>query len=211
MSRFKIAAAAAAAFLATASMAEASPFEFRGFYAGAHFGYTDATADFDIGGNLDDEAVMGGLQAGYNYVWDNFVWGVEIDLAGNGAKQTGTCPYNARLNCEVDIGLMGTARLRAGYAVDDFMLYVTGGAAAARIDVDSSIIGGPQVDDADGGTLGWTIGAGVEYLIGDIVGVKLEYRYMMLGNFDFDPFLGPSNTDIDLELHTVMAGVNFHF
>jgi outer membrane immunogenic protein len=142
MSSIKIAAAATAAFLVTASMAQASPFEFRGFYAGAHFGYTDATADFDIGSDIDDEGTMGGLQAGYNHVFDNLLLGVEIDLTGNGASPSGTCPYNAGLDCKVDIGLMGTARLRAGYAVDDFLVYVTGGAAAARIDIDSSFNGG---------------------------------------------------------------------
>ena len=210
MSRVHIAAAAAAAFLVTASMAQASPFEFRGFYAGGHFGYTDTTADFDSGGNLDDEGVMGGLQAGYNYVWDNFVWGVEIDISGSDITATGTCPYNAKLNCEVSTGLMATARARAGYAVDDFMFYVTGGAAGARFRIDSDNFG-TQVDDVEGGAFGWTVGAGVEYLIGDIVGVKLEYRYMKFGGYDFDPFLGTPSQDVDFDIHTVMAGVNFHF
>ena len=61
MSRIKLATAATAALLLSAPMAQAAPYNFAGFYAGGHFGYTDLEAEFDTGGNtLSDGGVMGG-------------------------------------------------------------------------------------------------------------------------------------------------------
>ena len=58
---------------------------------------------------------------------------------------------------------------------------------------------------------GWTVGAGVERMVGDLVGVKLEYRFMSFKDADFDPFPGFGDSDIDFDIHVIMAGVNFHF
>ncbi len=78
MSRIKLATAVTAALLLTAPLAQTSHFEFGGFDAGGHFGYTDVEADFDGGGGtISDGGLMGGLQAGYNFVNGNFMWGVE--------------------------------------------------------------------------------------------------------------------------------------
>ena len=195
-------------------MAQAAPFHFAGFYAGGHFGYTDADAEFDVGGNsISDEGLMGGLQAGYNVLSGNLVWGVEIDISGMNASPDGTCAFNSTLDCEIDLGPIGTARARLGFATGNWLFYVTGGAAATHYELDSETkAGGVQVDDANGGVFGWTAGAGVERMVGDIVGVKLEYRFMRFVGADFDASTcGGCDSDIDLDVHTIMAGVNFHF
>lgn len=194
-------------------MAQAAPYHFAGFYAGGHFGYTDANAAFDTSGyEPNDEGPMGGLQAGFNVLNGNLIWGVETDIFASGANPDNPCSFNTALNCEIDLGLAATLRGRLGYVTGNWMVYVTGGVAATRYEVDSTTMAdGTQVDDADGGVFGWTVGAGVERMIGDMVGVKLEYRYMRFDNADFDPFLGDGSDDIDFDLHTIMAGVNFHF
>ncbi len=192
MSRIKLAIAATAALLVTAPVAQAAPFEFAGFYAGAHVGYLDVEADFDGGGGTSSgDGLMGGLQAGYNFVDGNFMWGFETDIS---LADASPC-------CNIDVGPIVTLRPRIGYAVDDWLLYVTGGIASAQF----------EEFDAFDGSYGWTLGGGVEYLVGDIVGVKLEYRFMRFVNADFDAFTGTGDSDIDLDVHTIMAGVNFHF
>ena len=82
MSRIKLAIAATATLLVTAPMVQAAPFEFAGFYAGVHAGYLDVEADFDGGGGTSSgDGLMGGVQAGYNVVNGNFMWGFETDLS----------------------------------------------------------------------------------------------------------------------------------
>jgi len=190
MNKTKLATAAAAALLVTASMAQASPFEFRGFYAGAHWGYMDIKADSG-GGSISDSGMMGGLQAGYNFVSGNFMWGLETDISLTNASPDG----------DIDIGPFGTLRPRIGYAVDDWLLYVTGGIASSQF----------EDFDAFDGEFGWTLGAGAEYMIGDGMGVKLEYRYMRFGDVEQGIASSLGDSGIDFDMHTVMAGLNFHF
>lgn len=207
-SRTHLAATAATALIIMTTTANAAPFEFRGFYAGAFAGYSDMDAEFTTG-TINDGGTMGGLLAGYNFLNGNIVWGAEGDFALFGANPNGSCPYNVAVNCEVDIGLVGTLRARLGYAMDDWLIYATGGAAAGRFDLDTDIGAG----STEGGLYGWTVGAGIEYLIGDIVGLKLEYRYMQFGDFkgierELEDATGE---DIEFDSHVIMGGINFHF
>lgn len=221
MSRTRIAlAATVAAFLASpigASVAQADPSEMAGFYAGAHVGYTDANADF--GSTLDEQNLLGGLQAGYNFLSGNIIWGIETDVSLTGADPDGACPFNAGLSCDVDVQGLATLRARAGYASGNWLFYVTGGAAAGQFDIDTVGAAGSSHDDD--GDIGWTVGAGVEYLVGGgkpgprNVGVKLEYRYLSLDGWteldiDAEPGTG-IRREMDFNSHTVMVGVNWHF
>ncbi len=188
--------------------AVAAPYDFRGFHAGAHAGYARVDGDFAGGGSLNKGGSFGGLQAGYDFVTrQGLLYGVESDVSLLAADPQGRCPYNAALSCDIDAIATATARARAGYARDDFLFYVTGGLAAGRFSVESRNGAGTKIDDFERGELGWTVGAGVEYMIGDIVGVKLEYRYLNFNGFAFSPGGG----DIDFNAHTVMGGINFHF
>ncbi|HUS56292.1 MAG TPA: outer membrane protein [Thermohalobaculum sp.] len=207
MRKFGLAVAASVGLCITVSTASASPFEFAGFYAGAHAGYSDASADFSTGA-LSDKGSMGGLQAGYNFVNGNLLWGIEADISLTGADPKGACPFNAGVTCEVQSGPMGTLRGRLGYAMDDWLIYVTGGAAASRFELNTVAPGGQ-----DSGLHGWTIGIGAEYLLGDIVGVTLEYRYMDFGGFGGieSELRDPTGADIDVDMHVIMGGINFHF
>ncbi len=199
MSRAGLAAVTAFSFLFSVPEAEAAPFEFSGFYAGAHAGVSDMNADLGAGSDSDGGA-MGGLQAGYNFLSGNLIWGVETDVSGIGGDPSAGCGLAA--NCSIDLDLAASLRPRIGYAVDDFLIYATGGIAAARFDLSTGAGGGSTE-----GAYGWTVGAGAEYLLGDIVGLKLEYRYMSFSNVDF----GGGLPDADIDIHTVIGGINFHF
>jgi outer membrane immunogenic protein len=204
MSRLNLAAAVSAALILSAPMASASPFEFAGFYAGAHAGYSASEADLS-GGDLKDNGLMGGIQAGYNFIDGNFMYGLETDISLTGADPDNPCPGNPGLGCELESGPMATLRARAGYAVDNWMIYATGGMAASRFELDTDTTNGDNE-----GMFGWTVGAGAEYLLGDIVGLKLEYRYLQFGDFDDGPE-DLTGANIDVDTHVIMGGINFHF
>ncbi len=197
---------AAAAILLVAQPAFAATYEFRGFYAGAHAGHIMADADL-AGGDLDGNSLMGGVQAGYNFMSGGLVYGLEIDLSLAGEGPDGICPAIAT-PCDLDMGPMGTLRARLGYAADDWLIYVTGGAAASQFELEDT-----AGFESDGGLHGWTVGAGIEYLLGDNVGAKVEYRHMQFGDFgSFDNEVeDQAGASFDVEMYVLMLGINFHF
>jgi len=188
MSKFKLAIAATVASLVTVPMAQAAPYEFGGVYVGAHAGYLDLDADFSGG---SDSGTMGGMQAGYNVVNGNLLWGFEFDVS---LTEASAC-------CSINTRMLGTIRPRVGYAVDDWLIYATGGLASVQFE---------EFDGFDG-SFGWTLGAGVEHMLGDIIGIKLEYRYMQFDDVEQGIKSPAGKSPIDFDMHTVMGGVNVHF
>lgn len=199
-----------------------------------NFGY----GDFFIGG-----------QAGYNYQLANrIVLGIETDMqwsgisarasANNVAATLGPGGFGtaAVFSGSAHFGQewFGTTRLRVGYALtDSFMPYITGGVAYSQL---SGAIGWTTAATFVGLTsatygsysdtkVGWTIGAGVEYLITPNISFKTEYLYSEYGNLSVPvaqifpgAFGGPSfvafgtlQSNNDFAVHTVRAGVNWKF
>ena len=209
MSGVHIAAAAGIAVLLLHGGASAAPYEFGGFYAGAHAGYISGESEVNSDSNTDDE-LMGGLHAGYNFINGSLMFGVETDFSLIGTDPDGGCSYVGG-TCDFDMGPMATFRGRAGFATGDFLLFATAGVAAGRYDMTSFDGQGVQVDDLETfGKFGWTAGAGVEYLLGDMMSVKLEYRYVQFSTADFQSFRA-GRTEIDMNFHTIITGVNWHF
>jgi outer membrane immunogenic protein len=91
------------------------------------------------------------------------------------------------------IDWMASFRGRAGFAVNQALFYVTGGAAVAAIGGSTTtVVNGPGIAipagtfvATDGGTTnrwGWTVGGGIEWAFNQNWSVGGEYRYTDLGN-----------------------------
>jgi len=178
---------------APAMMAPVPVFTWTGFYIGVNAGYgwgNDDNRGFDVvnRGN-DDGGFVGGAQLGYNYQMGMFVLGAETDLQY--ADLGGNFTVNG-VRYGSDNEWFGTTRVRAGIAVDRFMVYATGGVAYG----DSNF--------------GWTAGGGVEYAFTDNLTAKVEGLYVNLDgdNRDYlDLRVGNGNT----EFGVVRAGLNYKF
>src|SRR5690606_33039578 len=110
-----------------------------GGYVGLHAGYAwgrenDDQSEFSppaetVGDRFDVDGFIGGIHAGYNWQPGSFVYGVEGDI--DYANIKGGADFDffgpARLSFESD--WQGSLRLRAGYAVDTWLFYGTGGVA----------------------------------------------------------------------------------
>jgi opacity protein-like surface antigen len=72
---------------------------------------------------------------------------------------------------------LATARSRAGYAFDRFLVYGTGGAAFGNIQANFSLDPVSSATEA-----GWTAGAGVEVAVAPHWSAKAEYLFVDLGN-----------------------------
>lgn len=215
-----------------------SSFDWSGFYAGVNLGYGGGTVahpitvDYDngqdpaasIGASLDvtGSGFLYGVQGGYNFLADDFLFGIEGDIQGSSIDGRVSASIDQDGNsAEIDAGTsvdwLATLRPRIGMVHDDFLVYVTGGLAyaqttsSANIDINGS--GGSIEQEIP--RWGYTVGAGIEYALTDNMSFKTEYLYTDLG--DEEIIGGPIAEDVDASLgtaiafHTVRAGVNFHF
>lgn len=185
------------------------------------------------------EGFIGGGQVGYNYQIGQFVVGVEADIQYLDARQrsahvtTISDEFGAgavATTAQSSIDWLGTLRARAGYAFDRTLVYATGGLAYGHAK-DSTAIAAAAVDQ-DGPmfglwsgrrsrtSVGWTLGAGVEYAVTDNLTLKAEYLYYDLGRSRYgvagvvsdpdDEFRG-ANARRDTSGSIVRAGLNWKF
>jgi outer membrane immunogenic protein len=173
--------------------------DWTGFHLGALLGWTWADAETDAAeGDVDADGVDGGVYAGFDYQMGNFVLGAEGDLIVSGVD-------GEEGPLSLDQGLNGSLRARAGVALDQFLLYGTGGAALTEVELGRGGAG----DDA---TLwGWTVGAGAETMITDNITARVEYRYTDYEDETFSIGGPPASVESDLSTHSVRAGVGVKF
>lgn len=179
-------------------------YNWSGFYVGGHLGYAFGREDVrdvltGLSSATDPEGFLGGAQIGFNWQTGAFVFGVEADWSWTNADGSTAIP-GAILNTEHN--WYGTATARVGYAVDNWLWYVKGG--AAWMDADYSIGG---VSSGDTRT-GWTVGTGLEWALGPNWSAKLEYNYLDFGS---ERIAAPIGVDADTQAHLVKLGLNYRF
>jgi outer membrane immunogenic protein len=186
--------------LPTPDLVAAAPAnDWTGFHLGALLGWTWADADTDAAqGDIDADGVDGGAYAGFDYQMGNFVVGAEGDLIVPGVD-------GDEGPLSVDQGLNGSLRARAGIALDQFLLYGTGGAALTNVELSR---GGTSDDQT---LWGWTVGAGAEAMITNNITARVEYRYTDYEDDTFSVGGPPASVESDLSTHSVRAGVGVKF
>jgi len=224
-----VAAQAADLTYEPAPVAAPTVFNWNGFYVGVHGGAAvgdfkypfsaNITEGFNINGEAKQDASggFGGAQIGYNWQFNpNWVLGVEADIAASsyeGQVSVNVNGYNVEAGTKVD--WFGTVRGRIGYAIDNVLLYGTGGFAYGDVksSISGNIIGNFDASKSDT-EYGWTIGAGLEYGITQNITFKTEYLYVDLGSqtlFDYNNGEQSAHIDSDTKFHTLKAGLNYKF
>lgn len=192
-----------------------------GPYLGGNFGIgiLDGTLTitdlFFAGSNksdLSDTGVTFGGQAGWNFLVDQFLLGIEgdfnfIDLDDRASFFGGKRTISAR----VDYDWFATLRARAGMPMDNLLFYVTGGVAfmGGDIKLTDSFIGPGGASDSDT-LVGWTIGGGVEWAFDEKWSAKAEYLYADFESHSVSvPFV--SSARANPNVHILRVGLNYHF
>lgn len=188
-----------------------------GLYLGAHIGgawgdlnVTDFNEDL---GKFKNSAsgVFGGGTIGYNFQTGSWVYGVEADLGGMDLRHATVEAGPDQITSRIGSGFYLDATARLGYAIDHALVYAKGGYAfydgtVSVTDPTDNPVGFAQVNQFNG----WTVGGGIEYKLDPAWSVKAEYQY-----FDFGTkgvvVSGDDPYDNKLTIHTVKAGVNYHF
>ena len=169
----------------------ASAYNWTGPYAGLNLGYQWTKVTNNV---TEPSGIAGGGQIGYNWQLGQFVYGLETDIQASAADDT-FAPY------KFSNPWFGTLRARIGYAINNVMLYGTGGLAYGELKGEFFGL------EEDKTLVGWTAGAGIEYGFTQNWSAKLEYLYMDLASRTY------SITGVDNGLHSsfLRLGVNYHF
>ena len=196
-------------------------FSWTGLYVGANVGYgwgngsgtvTNTTlAPIGASGPVSGSGhgILGGIQLGYNYQMGAWVFGLETDFQGSDGKgsfhgNTGAVTFSGTSKTD----WFGTVRARAGYAMDRWLFYVTGGGLYAH----SSITGIDSLArsfSASAVGITWTVGAGVEAALWDNWTAKIEYLYA--GTPNDVPTRSGTKVSGNVDENIVRAGVNYRF
>lgn len=200
-----------------------APFNWSGFYVGAHGGYGWGDADALASDVPDQEPKggFGGLQIGYDHQFsNNVVLGAVADISFGKIDDSVPSGNYMTMNGEVDY--FGTVRGRAGYAIDRFLPYITGGLAWAHSEAGISCpTGAPfgacsmpalsgQSRSDDTIATGWIAGIGLDYAFADNWSANVEYLHADFGRdtYDLDLF---GEGEVETNLNTVKFGINYRF
>ena len=185
-------------------------------------------------GDFSGTSAFFGGQVGVSHMIGDWVLGAEADVTVSSQSADISLTNNLPVTAigaaatvtdarRLKIGSAWSARLRAGYAWDNWQLYVTGGLAGADISVAATgtyvDLGGaaainplglqtfnaPLTNTTAGfgsaQRVGWTLGGGWEIGLTDYLSVGLEYRHS-----DFGPkTIGLVNSDVSVSTVTVTA------
>jgi len=173
------------------SVVSTSVYDWAGFYVGANAGYGWASA-----GRIDASGFEGGVQAGFNMQTGQFVMGIEGDIGF--ANLDGD---HGALDASVDS--LGSVRARVGFAVDQFLIYGTGGFSFGDVEVSDSISRDDQWN------LGWVLGIGVEVALSRNWTARVEAFHYDLGSSDY--VLATGNRSVSVDGNVIRAGVNYRF
>jgi outer membrane immunogenic protein len=172
--------------------------------------------------SLEAASITAGGQVGYNWHHNNILFGIEVDANWTDIKKT--IPANvppgtsAILRGEVD--WFATFRGRLGYAPGNWLIYVTGGGAVARLinEYGTEVDGVLDINSNDAVSSrktrwGWTVGGGVEFGLAPNWSIKAEYLFIDFRRIDVRPITGVPGgiATFDDEIHVARVGLNYRF
>ncbi|MDT1064398.1 outer membrane beta-barrel protein [Paracoccus sp. CPCC 101403] len=191
-----------------------------GPFAGAGVGWNGAPHTVSADGT---SAALGGT-LGCDRQFQNggdgaFILGAAMDLSALNAGGDVSFP-GAGADTTVDFKVKNTAslRLRAGYAQDDKLFYVTGGYARGDIDAGARDHAPPAMMEVSGGggRSGWVLGAGVEWRIAENRSLDFSLLHYDFGSVSAtgaaeDPAGAFPRFENEVTADVLRVGMNWHF
>jgi outer membrane immunogenic protein len=180
------------------------------------------------------EGPIGGGQLGCDLQFGSLVVGMEgsfswasIEGESIGNVSVLSLPTGWFVNTRTHNDFLGTVTGRFGWAAGPTLLYAKGGVAwirdrhsifNANDDNDLELPEGTELAKANETRWGWTLGAGIEYLLSQHWSVLAEYAYLNFGEkrVSFN-YAGPWGSgaffaaDLDQNVHIVKVGANYRF
>jgi outer membrane immunogenic protein len=166
-------------------------FSWAGPYLGGNLGYSFGNVSNSV---TKPSGFTGGVQGGYNWQSGNVVFGAEGDLQFSTAD-------DKFASWKFSNPWFGTVRGRIGYAMNDVLIYGTGGLAFGQLRSETFLASESHT------SAGWTIGGGAEVAFAPRLSAKIEYLYISLSRNDFVTTGVPNGYNYGV----IRAGINYHF
>jgi outer membrane immunogenic protein len=203
----------------------AAVYDWSGFYIGANGGWGSSRSSWDFlpgvvtfgEGSHDASGGTVGGQVGYRWQAGTWVFGVEAQ--GNWAdfKGSNISLFNATVRNESRIDAFGLFTGQVGYAANNVLFYVKGGAAVTSNDyrrffaATNTLFASSNDDTRWGGT----VGVGLEYAFAPNWSVGVEYDHLFLQdrtyNFTTPGGLAFGADRIRQDVDLVTARINYRF
>jgi outer membrane immunogenic protein len=223
---------AVVAVMGTSSEARAQNSEGGSVYIGITGGY--AFGDAEVNGMLrrnyaapselvsedgksDLEGGMIGGLVGFDYSLGNgLVIGAVGDLSWLNASGNADVepviinPTGSDYSVDTSLNWLGTARGRVGFELGNALIYGTGGVAFGGVESDLHVDGSGTIGSDSSTRVGWTAGAGVNFMATENVMLGLEYLYVDLGDDSYD-FGSAGQADVDVNMSIIRGTLGYKF
>jgi outer membrane immunogenic protein len=209
-------------------------YNWTGFYAGGNLGAGVGRMEFTatmpgLTASTSDEirGFVGGVQGGFNWQNGPLVAGIEADVQFS-HQRNGVNTTELQITNSMDF--FGTLRGRVGYAMDEWLFYLTagGGYGSTQASMITTCVPPPvpppgpvcaSTLPAAGSFSGsdfspfWVVGVGVETQIWDRWTGRIEYLYLQSGSIS-NPFAVSGGTlavTKSVYDNVIRTGLNYHF
>jgi outer membrane immunogenic protein len=185
---------------------------------------------FAVNGSEGCHTASGATAGGQlGYRWQRAAWVLGLEAQGNWADLSGSNPsqnpFFAGFANRTRVDAIGLFTGQVGYAWNNFLLYVKGGAAVTHDKYDSfltaplgPLAAGFVTDRGSETRWGGVVGIGGEYAFTGNWSVALEYDHLFMGNQDVGVVYDPAfvaalnhNERIGQDIDMVTARINYRF
>lgn len=184
---FSFAAVVAASLIAAPAVAG----DWNGGYVGGQLGYAHVELSA-TGGSIDEDSFVGGLTAGYDSDFGEYVLGVGIDW------DFADTSFTDSVGATLDVNSILRLKVRGGFDIGQGLAYATGGYAHIYGDVALAGVGSASFDES-----GYFIGGGYEHLITE--------QFSLGGEVLYNRFNDVEGSNVDAEAVTLQVRAAFRF
>ena len=166
---------------------------------------TNKGTTFNVGGTV-----------GYNLQVRSAVFGLEAD--GSWTNYNQTTVGHPGFAIQAKTNWYSTVRIRAGWAADNILFYVTGGPAFVDFNNTAQFSFAPHMCGQNGGawscpsgtSTGLAVGAGIEAMLARNLSAKVEYLYLSLPSVTTTDVVSGAGYSWNNSAHILRFGANYH-
>ena len=193
----------------------ATVYDWSGFYIGINGGGGSSHATWDfvgVGREGSHDATGGTVGGQIGYRWQSGQWVFGVEGQGNWADFSGdntSALFATRNRTKIDA--FGLITGQVGYAWNNVLIYVKGGAAVVSDKYEISSTAGALLSSSSDSRWGGTVGAGLEYGFAPNWSVGVEYNHIFLSDKDvtFAGFAGTERIRQDVDMGLVRLNYKF--
>ena len=193
----------------------ATVYDWSGFYIGINGGGGSSHATWDfvgVGREGSHDATGGTVGGQIGYRWQSGQWVFGVEGQGNWADFSGdntSALFATRNRTKIDA--FGLITGQVGYAWNNVLIYVKGGAAVVSDKYEISSTAGALLASTSDTRWGGTVGAGLEYGFAPNWSVGVEYNHIFLSDKDvtFAGFAGSERIRQDVDMGLVRLNYKF--